>query len=304
MRKFFIFNFVLCAALFFASTAQAAGHCVCKNNSGQGEVNDLGVADCNAYIGKYDRCNYYPQVQYCCCRAGMQCGQLTAYLDDRACGSANFPNQSQLPNNQYTVKDVPPNGCSALNVGSLAVQGTCYGKVGSDNTHCQTPTGGQCANDPKCYWAQCVAKKPENQAYCNQKKNSRTDCDTDPLCAYDTSIQGATVGPSSSAPITTVPVEKTINLLQTEAADTLNPGGFTSATNIIGVIIRFLLVPIGSFALVMYIYAGALWMMAAGNSEQTEKAKIILVWTTLGLVALVSSYAVVTAAFKAFNLAV
>jgi uncharacterized membrane protein len=55
---------------------------------------------------------------------------------------------------------------------------------------------------------------------------------------------------------------------------------------------------IGSIVLVMYIFGGFLWMTASGNSEQVDKAKKILVWSSLGVVAMLASYVLVTFLFK------
>lgn len=68
---------------------------------------------------------------------------------------------------------------------------------------------------------------------------------------------------------------------------------FSGPSQLIGQAIRLLLSFIGSIALILYIYAGILWMTAAGSSEQIEKAKQIFLWTSLGLVAMLGSYVVV-----------
>ncbi|HLD60530.1 MAG TPA: pilin, partial [Patescibacteria group bacterium] len=59
---------------------------------------------------------------------------------------------------------------------------------------------------------------------------------------------------------------------------------------LIGQVIRVLTAFMGSILLVLYIYAGVLWMTAAGNSEQVDKAKQIFVWSTLGIVVVLGSY--------------
>ncbi|GEM_PF-2669752 len=56
---------------------------------------------------------------------------------------------------------------------------------------------------------------------------------------------------------------------------------------------------VGSIALVMMIYGGALWMTAAGNSEKDARALKIMFWAGLGVVIILSSYAVVTFVFNA-----
>lgn len=84
-------------------------------------------------------------------------------------------------------------------------------------------------------------------------------------------------------------------------AKILNPAGFAlgsaGITEIVGKIIIFLLFPIGMFTMVMYIWAGFLWMTAQGSSENIGKAKSILVWTTLGVVITLASYLIVQLVF-------
>ena len=61
----------------------------------------------------------------------------------------------------------------------------------------------------------------------------------------------------------------------------------------IGRIIKAILGIVGSLALVMFIYGGFNWMTAAGNAEKVEKGKQILLWATIGLIVIFTSYALV-----------
>jgi len=62
---------------------------------------------------------------------------------------------------------------------------------------------------------------------------------------------------------------------------------------LIGKIINAVLGIVGSLALAMFIYGGFTWMLAGGNSEAVTKGKNILIWATLGLVVIFTSYALV-----------
>lgn len=77
--------------------------------------------------------------------------------------------------------------------------------------------------------------------------------------------------------------------LKAQAAQDLNRVQFTSPEQIIGQAIKFFIAFIGTIALVFYIYSGILWMSAMGNSEQIEKAKNIILWTTLGVGGILAS---------------
>lgn len=66
---------------------------------------------------------------------------------------------------------------------------------------------------------------------------------------------------------------------------------------LIGRIIKGVLGLVGSLALAMFIYGGFTWMLAAGNPSSVEKGKQILIWATIGLIVIFSSYALVQFVF-------
>jgi hypothetical protein len=82
------------------------------------------------------------------------------------------------------------------------------------------------------------------------------------------------------------------------ASATLNPAGLTDPSQLIKKAINILMAFIGSITLVLYIAAGLLWMTASGASEQVDKAKKILVWTTLGVFVMLFSYILVSFLFN------
>lgn len=89
--------------------------------------------------------------------------------------------------------------------------------------------------------------------------------------------------------------------LQT-AASGLNKAKFGSIAEVIGRAIQILLSFIGSIAIVLYVYSGILWMIAGGNSEAVGKAKQIILWTTLGVAIMLSSYLIANFVFKSLGL--
>ncbi|QQS60120.1 hypothetical protein IPN41_03265 [Candidatus Falkowbacteria bacterium] len=72
-----------------------------------------------------------------------------------------------------------------------------------------------------------------------------------------------------------------------------NPIGSSDVPTLIGKIISAVLGVIGSLALLMVIYGGFTWMLAAGSSEKIKKGRDIIVWAILGLVVIFTSYALV-----------
>lgn len=71
----------------------------------------------------------------------------------------------------------------------------------------------------------------------------------------------------------------------------------STASGIIGVGIRGLMMFMGAIMFALVIYAGFLWMMAQGNGEKIEKAKNIIVWAGLGVTIMLVSYIVVNFVF-------
>jgi|SRR3989338_6377719 len=67
----------------------------------------------------------------------------------------------------------------------------------------------------------------------------------------------------------------------------------TDIPKFLGQIISYAMGIIGSLALVMFIYGGAVWMLSRGNQEQVSKGKNIIIWATLGLAIIFTAYALI-----------
>jgi cation transporter-like permease len=61
---------------------------------------------------------------------------------------------------------------------------------------------------------------------------------------------------------------------------------------IVGKVINAALTMVGMIFLVLMVYAGYLWMTARGEADQVEKAKSIITAAIIGLVLVVSAYAI------------
>ncbi|HCC83450.1 TPA: hypothetical protein DEP96_01215 [Candidatus Uhrbacteria bacterium] len=66
----------------------------------------------------------------------------------------------------------------------------------------------------------------------------------------------------------------------------------TTLTDTIGQLISVLLGFLGVIFLILIIYAGLLWMTAAGNEDKVKKAQGILMSSVIGLIILLSAYAI------------
>lgn len=71
-----------------------------------------------------------------------------------------------------------------------------------------------------------------------------------------------------------------------------------SATGFIGTMIAALLGLLGVIFLILTIYAGMLWMTAGGNADNVKKAKAILLNSVVGLVIVLSSYAIASTVIR------
>jgi hypothetical protein len=86
------------------------------------------------------------------------------------------------------------------------------------------------------------------------------------------------------------------------SAGITNPlGEGTTPQKLIGRIIEAALGIVGSIALVMFIYGGFTWMLAAGNAEAVSKGKNILIWSVIGLVIIFFSYALLQFVFTSLG---
>jgi len=73
----------------------------------------------------------------------------------------------------------------------------------------------------------------------------------------------------------------------------LAASGATSPEALIGVIVKGVLGVVGAVALLMFIWGGFLWLTAAGSPERVKKGQQVIVWATLGLGVIFTSYALV-----------
>lgn len=70
-------------------------------------------------------------------------------------------------------------------------------------------------------------------------------------------------------------------------------GEVTSPTRLIGNIIKTILTIVGALALGMFVYGGFTWLTSAGSPEKVKKGKDILIWATIGLIVIFTSYTAV-----------
>lgn len=84
-------------------------------------------------------------------------------------------------------------------------------------------------------------------------------------------------------------------LAHADSVALVNPLGETDVRVLLGRVIAGALSVIGSFALLMFVYGGVLWMTSRGEEKQVKKGKETLTYAILGLVIIFSSYVLVNA---------
>lgn len=80
----------------------------------------------------------------------------------------------------------------------------------------------------------------------------------------------------------------------------LNQLGTTSIPVLVGRFVSILVGIAGSVALAVFVYGGFLWMTSLGSVERAGKAKSLLVWSALGVLVILASYAIVNFLFDIF----
>lgn len=70
-------------------------------------------------------------------------------------------------------------------------------------------------------------------------------------------------------------------------------GGQTGLRGIVLTIVNFFLTFLGLLAVIMVIYGGFLYVSSAGNEENVNKAKKILLYAVIGIVVIIVSFALV-----------
>ena len=71
--------------------------------------------------------------------------------------------------------------------------------------------------------------------------------------------------------------------------------------SMLGDIILLILSLVGIIAIAYIIFAGWLWMSAAGNEQKVEKAKGILFQSIIGLIIIIGAYTISYFVIRAFN---
>lgn len=80
-----------------------------------------------------------------------------------------------------------------------------------------------------------------------------------------------------------------------------NPIQFEDPLDLVGNVVAKAMGILGGIALLVFVYGGFMWLIAAGNSEQIKKGTQAMVWAVLGIVVIFSSYAIISLVLKALG---
>lgn len=122
-------------------------------------------------------------------------------------------------------------------------------------------------------------------------------CALNPECSWgDPNIPAATSTPNSAGGSGS---SNTVNPKEIIKLD--NPLSTHSIPEIVGNAVQAAMGILGSLALVVFVYGGFRWLTAAGNSESIEAGTGAMVWATIGIFIIFSSYAILQLVFNAIG---
>jgi len=139
-------------------------------------------------------------------------------------------------------------------------------------------------------WAKCK---------CECQDTQKTTTEEDSLANCKALCDGLGVG-NNGCPTIQDPQNK--NAANQQSASLVNPIGPSSVSGVIGKIIQIFLGIIGTISLIMFIYGGFLMLTSAGRAGQIKTGQQTLVWASIGILVVFTSYAILKFVFSAFGI--
>jgi hypothetical protein len=141
--------------------------------------------------------------------------------------------------------------------------------------------GGTCyANEQACFDANCPGTTA-GTATCGACEA----CANDPSCAVSGGPSGGSSETSGAA----------------QPAKLENPLGTVHIPTLVGRAVNIILGVAGSFALLMFVYGGFLWLSSGGSPEKIAKGKKVFTMAVVGLAIMFGAYALLDALFGAIG---
>ena len=80
-----------------------------------------------------------------------------------------------------------------------------------------------------------------------------------------------------------------------------NPLGVSTVPEVISRLIKIMLGLVGTVSLVVFIYAGFLWITAQGKPDMITKGKDAMIWAVVGILVVFTSYAILKYVFDVLS---
>jgi hypothetical protein len=170
-----------------------------------------------------------------------------------------------------------------------------------------------CTSDVNCTApAKCLGTVTHTAPEAGQNAVCDIQCTSDSTCPAGATCQDKNINfgvcRKAAAPTTGTPSGSTgqgsVSNNQIHSGSVLTlplPLGDITLPQLIGRIIKQLLSIVGAIALLLFVWGGISWMLAAGVPEKVASAKKIIVAAISGLIAIFVSYAVLNLIINAFS---
>ena len=86
-----------------------------------------------------------------------------------------------------------------------------------------------------------------------------------------------------------------------QAITVYNPINAQNVPDLVNNMVRAILGIVGAVTLFMFVYGGLMWMTSGGASSRIERGRNTLIWATIGLLVIFSSYAILNFIFGAIS---
>lgn len=93
-----------------------------------------------------------------------------------------------------------------------------------------------------------------------------------------------------------------VNAAGPTTIDLENPLGTTDTFVIVGErVVKPVLGIIGSIALIMFVYGGFMWLTSGGSPDKIKTGRDVFMWSSIGIVVILSSYVLLKFVFDALG---
>lgn len=111
-------------------------------------------------------------------------------------------------------------------------------------------------------------------------------------------VQYAGAVNATNTPAANAPASNSAGSTAARRTTLRNPLGTSSITVLVGRATRIFMGVAGSFALLMFVYGGFLWVTSGGNLDKVKKGKQVFTYAVIGLVVIYGSYLILSILFR------